>query len=145
AGEEEYEVSQLGITMAQPQTGALRPTLILAIGAFGRRALMELRCRFLDRFHDLAKLPLIRFLYVDSDAEAVRSATRGAPEVALSNAAVYHLPLQAVGNYRRRMIDHLNEWLPREKLYSIPRSLQTQGSRGLGRLAFADNHLRFIT
>jgi len=144
-GEEEFEVSQLGITMAQPQTGALRPTLIIGVGAFGRRALMELRCRFLDRFHDLAKLPLVRFLYIDCDAEAVRSATRGAPEVALSQGAVYHLPLQPVGNYRRRMIDHLNEWLPREKLYSIPRSLQTQGSRALGRLAFADNHLRVVT
>jgi eukaryotic-like serine/threonine-protein kinase len=145
AGAEEYEVSQLGITMAQPQTGALRPTLLIGVGAFGRRALMELRCRFLDRFHDLAKLPLVRFLYVDSDAEAVRSATRGAPEVALSTGAVYHLPLQPVGNYRRRMLDHLNEWLPREKLYSIPRSLQTQGSRALARLAFADNHLRFVS
>src|SRR5205823_5401860 len=28
------------------------------------------------------------------------------------------------------------------KLYGIPRSLQTQGSRALGRLAFVDNHLR---
>lgn len=144
-GEEEYEVSQLGITMAQPQTGALRPTLVIGVGHFGRRALMELRCRFLDRFHDLGKLPMIRFLYVDSDQEAIKSATRGAPEVALANGAVYHLPLQPVANYRRRMLDHLNEWLPREKLYGIPRSLQTQGSRALGRLAFADNHLRFIT
>ncbi|MBY0525429.1 MAG: protein kinase [Gemmataceae bacterium] len=141
----DIEVSELGITVAQPQTGTLRPTLILGLGNFGRRALMELRCRFLDRFQDLSKVPLVRFLYVDTDPEAVRSATRGAPEVALSNGAVYHLGLQPVGNYRRRMIDHLNEWLPREKLYGIPRSLQTQGSRALGRLAFADNHLRFMT
>ena len=43
-----------------------------------------------------------------------------------------------MGSYRRRNLEHLNEWLPREKLYSLPRSLQTQGSRALGRLAFAD-------
>ncbi len=144
-GEEEIEVSQLGITVAQPTTGTLRPTLIVGVGSFGRRALMEMRCRFLDRFGDLEKIPLVRFLYIDTDAEAVKSATRGAPEVALANGSVFHLPLQPVGNYRRRMLDHLSDWLPREKLYSIPRNLQTQGSRALGRLAFADNHLRFMT
>jgi serine/threonine protein kinase len=138
------EVSALGLTVAQPQTGALRPTLILGLGAFGRQALIELRCRFLDRFGDLSKIPLLRFLCVDPDQEAVNKALRGAPEVAFSPNEVYHLPLQAVAHYRRRMLDQLTEWLPREKLYSIPRSLQTQGNRALGRLAFADNHQRFL-
>src|SRR5262249_3877521 len=55
-----------------------------------------------------------------------------------------HLPLQPVGNYRRRSIDQLTEWLPREKLYAMPRSLQPQGSRALGRLAFADNQQRLV-
>jgi hypothetical protein len=138
------EVSQLGITVAQPQTGALRPTLLLGLGAFGRQALLELRCRFLDRFGDLGKLPLLRFLCVDPDPEAMTKAVRGAPEVAFSRSEICHLPLQAVGHYRRRMLDQISEWLPREKLYGIPRSLQTQGSRALGRLAFADNHQRFL-
>src|SRR5262249_50105366 len=53
--------------------------------------------------------------------------------------------LQPVGNYRRRSLEQLNEWLPREKLYALPRSLQTQGSRALGRLAFSDNYLRLLT
>src|SRR5262249_45078450 len=38
-------VSHLGVTVAQPQTGALRPTLVIGVGGFGRRALLELRCR----------------------------------------------------------------------------------------------------
>jgi hypothetical protein len=145
-GEQENveEVSRLGITIAQPQTGALRPTLVIGLGAFGRQALLELRCRFLDRFGDLAKIPLLRFLCIDPDPEAVRTGIRGAPEVALSRNEIYHLPLQPVGNYRRRMLEQLSEWLPREKLYALPRSLQTQGSRALGRLAFADNHQRLL-
>jgi hypothetical protein len=143
--EEEVEVSHLGITVAQPQTGALRPTLVIGLGHFGRRALLELRCRFLDRFGDFAKIPLIRLLYLDCDGDAIKTATQGAPEVALSPNSVYHVPLQPVGNYRRRSLDHVSEWLPREKVYSIPRSLQTQGSRGLARLAFSDNHLRLQT
>jgi serine/threonine protein kinase len=141
---EPVEVSRLGLTVAQPETGALRPTLLVGLGSFGRQALVELRCRFLDRFSDLDKIPLLRFLYVDTDAEAVSRATRGAPEMALSRSDAYHLPLQPVGHYRRRMLDQLSDWLPREKLYALPRSLQTQGSRALGRLAFADNHLRFL-
>jgi hypothetical protein len=143
-GEEDMGVSQLGITVAQPETGALRPTLILGVGGFGRKALLELRCRFLDRFGDLSKLPLLRFLCFDPDPEAVNTAVRGAPEVALSRNEVCHLPLQPVGNYRRRMIDQLSEWLPREKLYALPRSLQTQGIRALGRLAFVDNQQRLL-
>jgi serine/threonine protein kinase len=142
--EEAVEQTPMGKTMEQPQTGALRPTLILGLGGFGRRALLELRCRFIDRFGDLDKIPMFRFVYVDSDPESVRNALKGAPEVALNGNEVCHLPLQPVGNYRRRMLEQLTEWLPREKLYSLPRSLQTQGSRALGRLAFSDNHLRFM-
>jgi hypothetical protein len=138
------EVSKLGMTVAQPQTGALRPTLIIGVGGFGKRALLELRCRFLDRFGDLDKMPLVRFLYIDVDAESVKAATRGAPEVAFKTHEVYHLPLQPVSHYRRRQLDHLNDWLPREKLYAMPRSLKTQGSRALGRLAFTDNYLRLL-
>ncbi len=141
---ESMEVSQLGITLHQPQTGTLRPTIILGIGSFGRRALMELRCRFLDRFGDLSKVPLLRFIYVDSDADAVRGAVRLASDVALQPNEVYHLPLQPVAHYRRRQLDQLGEWLPREKLYTLPRNLKTQGSRALGRLAFTDNYLRLL-
>ncbi|HXG09229.1 MAG TPA: tubulin-like doman-containing protein [Gemmataceae bacterium] len=143
-GEAREEVSQLGITVAQPQTGALRPTVIIGLGSFGRRALTELRCRFIDRFGDLNKIPLLRFLYVDTDADAIRLAMRGSSEVAFRGNEVYHLPLQPIAHYRRRQLDQLTEWLPREKFYALPRSLKTQGSRALGRLAFADNYLRLL-
>jgi eukaryotic-like serine/threonine-protein kinase len=138
------EVSELGITVAQPNTGCLRPTLVVGLGSFGRKALMELRCRFLDRFGDLNKVPILRFVCIDVDPEAVNLAVRGAPEVALSRGEVYQLPLQPVGTYRRRAMESVTEWMPREKLYAMPRSLQTQGSRALGRLAFVDNHQRLL-
>jgi hypothetical protein len=140
----EVEVSELGVTVPQPETGALRPTLIIGLGSFGRKAILELRCRLMDRFGDLTKLPLVRFLSIDPDPEATNNAVRGAPQVALSRNEVVNVPLQQVGAYRRRNLDHLYEWLPREKLYSMPRSLQTQGSRALGRLAFADNQQRLV-
>jgi serine/threonine protein kinase len=137
-------VSDLGMTIPQPQTGALRPTLVVGVGSFGRRALLELRCRMLDRFGDLDKMPLLRFLYIDIDPDEVRAALRGSPEVALRSHEVYHLALQPVSHYRRRQLDQLCEWLPREKLFALPRSLKTQGSRALGRLAFVDHYLRVL-
>lgn len=140
----EDDIEDMGITVPQPETGALRPTLVIGLGAIGRKALLELRCRFLDRFGDLSKLPLMRFLCLDSDPEAVNLGMRGAPEVALTRAEVHQLPLQPVVNYRRRAMEQLWEWLPREKLYAMPRSLQTQGSRALGRLAFAENQQRLL-
>lgn len=138
------EEARLGITIAQPQSGALRPTVVLGVGSFGRWALRELRCRLIDRFGDLRKVPAFRFLYVDTDLEALQASAAGPPETAFSRNEVYHLPLQPVQHYRRRMLEHLAEWLPREKLYAMPRALQTQGTRALGRLAFADNYLRFM-
>ncbi len=144
ASDPAVEVGDLGVTVMQPDHGALRPTLVIGLGAFGRKALMELRCRFLDRFGDLSKLPVLRFLCLDTDPEASQEVQRGAPEFALSRNEFYPLPLQPVGNYRRRSLDQLNEWLPREKLYGMPRSLQTQGSRALGRLAFADHQQRLL-
>ncbi len=140
----DVEVSDLGVTIAQPDSGALRPTLIIGLGTFGRKALVELRCRFLDRFGDLGKLPLLRFLCVDTDPDAAQAACYGNPQVALSRNDFYSLPLQPVVNYRRRSLEQLAEWLPRDKLYGMPRSLQTQGSRALGRLAFADNQQRLL-
>src|SRR2546423_13508409 len=92
-GEVGHEESELGMTVAQPMTGALRPTLVIGVGAFGRKALLELRCRFLDRFGDPAKLPLFRFVCIDTDPEAVNTAVRGAPEAAPSRAEGHHLPL----------------------------------------------------
>jgi serine/threonine protein kinase len=138
------EGSRLGITMNLPDTGALRPTLVIGLGGFGRRAFFELRTRLIDRFGDADRLPLVRFMYVDPDLNEVRQAARGSREMACAATEICHLPLQPVGNYRRRILEQLLEWLPREKLYNIPRSLHPEGSRALGRLAFADNHLRFM-
>ncbi len=143
-GSGELGASLMGLTIPQPETGALRPTVFLGIGNFGRRALLELRCRFVDRFGDLSKIPLFRFLCIDSDPDALTMAVKGAPEVALAGHETYHLPLKPISNYRKKIIEQLDDWLPREKLYSMPRSLTLQGCRALGRLAFVDNHQRLV-
>ncbi|HSQ57838.1 MAG TPA: protein kinase, partial [Gemmata sp.] len=135
----------LAATARQQEVGLLRPTILIGIGSFGRRSLQEIRCRLTDRVGDTGQVPSFRFLYVDCDPDAVGKAVSAPQDVALSPAEVFHAPLQPVTQYRRRQLDQILDWLPREKLYSIPRSLHAGGSRALGRLAFCDNYLRFIT
>jgi serine/threonine protein kinase len=135
----------LGATAPQKESGVLRPTVLIGIGSFGRRALQELRCRLTDRVGDVQQVPCFRFLYVDCDPDAVTKAISAPPDVALATEEVFPVPLQPVTQYRRRQLDQILDWLPREKLYSIPRSLHAGGSRALGRLAFCDNYLRFVT
>ncbi len=135
----------LSATMVPRELGILRPTILIGIGSFGRRALQEIRCRLTDRVGDVSQVPAFRFLYVDCDPDAVTKAVSAPPDVALTTDEVFPVPLQPVTQYRRRQLDQILDWLPREKLYSIPRSLHAGGSRALGRLAFCDNYLRFIT
>ncbi|MCS7021636.1 MAG: protein kinase [Gemmataceae bacterium] len=137
------EQRALEATVPQTETGTLRPTLLLGIGSFGRRALQEIRRRLVDRLGEASQWPALRFVYVDCDPEATVKALAGPPEAALHSEEILLLPLQPVTQYRRRQLDQILEWLPREKLYSLPRSLQAGGVRAFGRLAFCDHYLRF--
>ncbi len=129
----------------RPEEGVLRPAVLVGIGSFGRRALQQIRCRLLDRIGELSQVPCFRFVYLDPDPDALKRAAGGPPDAALKAEHVFHAPLQPVTAYRRRQLDSILEWLPREKLYSIPRSLKVEASRALGRLAFCDHYLRFMT
>lgn len=128
------------------QAGCLRPTLLIGVGRFGKEALQALKCRTVDRFGSMDKLPLWRFLYVDTDAKDVAAATLGTPEQALSPTEVMHTPLHPVGHYRRsrQVFDQLMTWMPMEKFYDLPRSLEVAGVRAFGRLAFSDSYLRIV-
>ncbi|HEY1187577.1 MAG TPA: protein kinase, partial [Gemmata sp.] len=129
----------LGATAPQKEVGVLRPTVLIGVGSFGRRALQEIRCRLTDRLGDVQQVPCYRFLYVDCDPDAASKAVSAPPDVALAMDEVFPCPLQPVTQYRRRQLEQILDWLPREKLYAIPRSLHAGGSRALGRLAFCDN------
>src|SRR5205085_1157343 len=82
-----------GAVTAAAEPG-VRPTLFVGVGGFGLQALLELRCRLLDRFGDLRRLPAFRFLYLDADPAAVEKATAGTTEVVLDPDEVFALPLQ---------------------------------------------------
>ncbi|MBO0699876.1 MAG: protein kinase, partial [Zavarzinella sp.] len=139
------ESERVNFDYPEAEGGVLRPTLIVGVGGFGLLALRELRSRLTDCMGDLQHVPAVRFLYLDADPQAKTVGTSGSPDRALNREQVFPTPLQPVGRYRRAALDLLSEWLPREKLHAIPRSMHPQGSRALGRLAFTENYLRFTT
>src|SRR5439155_3302815 len=102
ASQPEAEDSHLmAATAAQAEVGVVRPTVLIGVGSFGRRALQEVRCRLVDRVGDVTQVPSFRFLYVHVDPDAVGKAVNAPPDVALSSDEVFPVPLQPVTGYRR--------------------------------------------
>ena len=126
-----------------PDAGILRPAILIGIGSFGSRALQQVRCRMLDRLGQHSSVPCIRYLQIDCDPDAPKKVSASGSDIGLTTEQLFHCPLTPVTNYRRRQLEDIMTWLPREKLYSIPRSMRVDGSRALGRLAFNDHFSRF--
>jgi hypothetical protein len=116
----------------------LRPTLFLGVGGLAGATLRGLRRRLHHRFGSLAAVPALRLLLVDTDRAALQRAQQGEPGEALSPDETLLLPLRPANDYRDQARDLLR-WLDRRWLYGVPRSLQTEGLRPLGRLALVDN------
>ncbi len=117
---------------------ALRPTLFLGIGGTGASTLTRLRQRLHDRLGGLAAGPAFGMLLLDTDSRALYQATQGEEGAALANQETLTLPLRRTEEYRAGSAQLL-QWLSRRWLYNIPRSLQTEGLRPLGRLALVDH------
>ena len=116
------------------------PCLVLGIGGTAGNVLRGLRQRIL-RDEKSFRQENLEFLLLDTDGTAIESACCDRCEDSLEYRETLHLPLRPSAEYREQSADHL-QWLSRRWLYNIPRSLQTEGRRPLGRLAFADHATR---
>lgn len=121
----------------KPDEMGLRPTLFLGIGGTAGCVLRRLRRRLNDRFGSIAKVPILEMLLVDTDCKALGQAARDNRR-GLDPAETLAMPLRKPQEYRTESLDIL-QWLSRRWLYNIPRSLQTEGLRPLGRLALVDH------
>lgn len=120
-----------------PAEYCFRPTLFLGIGGTASRTLQLLRRRLNDRFDDLSAVPSLKMLLLDTDVKALAQASRNDKATTLRPNETIALPLRRCQDYRDDS-EKLLLWLSRRWLYNIPRSLQTEGLRPLGRLAFVD-------
>jgi serine/threonine protein kinase len=118
--------------------GGLQPTLFLGVGGTGARALRRLRGRLRDRFGAETAVPMLQLLLIDTDVKAAYQATQGDSSMALADGETMSLPLRNAAEYTSESRSLL-QWLSRRWLYNIPRSLQTEGRRPLGRLALVDH------
>jgi hypothetical protein len=120
----------------------LRPTLVVGVGGLAAAALRGMRRRLYERFGRLDAVPAIGMLLLDTNRTALYEATQGEEGGAFDPRETLALPLRRTQDYRRDS-DKFLKWLSRRWLYNIPRSLETEGLRPLGRLAFVD-HLELV-
>jgi serine/threonine protein kinase len=138
------EASTPGATPASCITGegVLLPALVVGLGGGGLAVLRGLRASLRALGTRLSGLEHVRCLYIDTDPEAVRSATRGRPETALGGGEIVLARLQRPSHYLRPRDGRppIGTWLDPKMLYRIPRTHTSAGCRALGRLAFCDNY-----
>jgi hypothetical protein len=116
--------------------------LFVGVGKTGTAVLSRLRRRLVDQFGNAEAWPAFRFLCLDTDRKSLFGAATGSPSGALCEHETMCLPLRRPEEYRQRAGLDLT-WLSRRWIYNVPRSLQTEGLRPMGRLAFVD-HARAV-
>jgi serine/threonine protein kinase len=126
-----------------PAEVGLRPTLFVGIGGTGCQILRQLRRRLHDRFGDPSGVPILQLMFVDTDAKSLGQKSRLDAHQNTSAEVTLAVPLRKPQEYRAESLEIL-QWLSRRWLYNIPRSLQTEGLRPLGRLALVDHSKRLF-
>jgi serine/threonine protein kinase len=122
--------------------GSLLPAMVIGLGQLGMTVVQRLRRHLVTRLGGMDRLPHLRLMVLDTDAEVVRAATRGPQGARLSETEVVLAPLNRPSHYlkSRDGRPEVSTWLNPRMLYRIPRSQVTTGVRALGRLAFCDNY-----
>jgi serine/threonine protein kinase len=126
--------------------GVLTPAVVVGLGGTGRVVLQRLRQALTEQAGPPDRLPHLRLLYVDTDADDARAALEGSAGPALAPDEVLPARLQRAGYYLKPRSDGrpiIAGWCDPLWLNRLSRHPATQGLRALGRLAFAD-HFRAL-
>ena len=114
-----------------------RPTLIIGVGSTASRVAQKIKQQMTNRHSTMDTIPAFKIICIDSDRNSLSDLSLHNESGALSSDETLAIPLRKPEAYR----DHSTQfkWLSRRWIYNVPRSLQTEGLRPLGRLAFADH------
>lgn len=143
-----FQTGRMGsLGIAPPEKtgdGVLFPALVLAIGQTGKRVAEALKKLVCDRYGSADKVPSLRYLYIDTDPEAVPSAAPDRPDALAPGEAVLARLNRPAHYLQRDSLPPVDPWMPSGSLYKLPRNpAAAEGVRAFGRLALFD-HYRVI-
>ncbi|QDV74881.1 Tubulin-like protein [Planctomycetes bacterium K2D] len=131
--------SEVSAPDADASPFAAAPAVFIGVGGTGARVLRALRAQMRERLGATAPLPAAPMLLFDTDSRTLAAASIGGDRgIGLDAGETVSLPLRRPQAYRDKS-ELLLRWLGRRWLYNVPRSLQTEGIRPLGRLALVDH------
>lgn len=114
------------------------PTLLIGVGRTANRILQRYKHLVQSRKVPLDQLPAIKLLGIDTERPEGERGVGGVGSIPLDGDEQVLLPLRKPEEYRTRCDKH-KRWLNRRWIYNVPKTLQTEGLRPLGRLAMIDN------
>ncbi|PSB01241.1 tubulin-like doman-containing protein [Merismopedia glauca] len=147
------------------QFRGINRSICIGLGGTGRDVLMRMRRLIVDRYGDLNRLPIVSFVYVDTDKAASQvsglrtgstyhgvdisfrdaekvSATMSSPDV---TNFVQELERRSIHD-RQGPYDHIGIWFPPQLLKNIKAVEEgAKGIRPVGRLAFFHNYQKIQT
>ena len=132
------ELKPLEPPQCDANNAKLRPVLIIGVGETANKVVQKLKSNLSLRHGPTEGAPSIGVLCIDSDRDAISQLRMNRDEGSLLADELLDVPLRKAEDYRNSSKQHLT-WLSRRWIYNVPRSLQTEGLRPLGRLAFADH------
>jgi serine/threonine protein kinase len=118
---------------------SFHPVVVIGVGETALHIVRHLRRRLEAQIGPRETLPSLQVLCLDSDRTALERVQQRYTDGRLESAEVLAVPLRSSAEYRSQK-DLQLDWLSRRWIYNVPRSLQTEGLRPLGRLAFVDHH-----
>ena len=130
-------ISTMDPPLCDASAATFRPTIVIGVGGTANRVVKRLKQQLSTRYGSMDLLPAFKVVCIDSDRSALMTLASQSESVALKLDETIPIPLRKPEAYR----DHAAKfkWLSRRWIYNVPRSLQTEGLRPLGRLAFADH------
>ena len=134
------EIKILDPPTCDAASAQVQPTLIIGVGSCGNRVVQKVKERLVSRYNSMDAIPAVKLLAIDTDRNALGTLRREKGNGSLNNHESLETCLRKPEGYRgEKKSKTLLSWLSRRWIYNIPRSLQTEGLRPLGRLAFADH------
>ncbi len=124
--------------------GLLFPALVVGLGRTGLEAMRALRQIVHDRFQSVARVPTLRFLFIDTDPDDTTSAAASGADPLPPHQVLLARLQRPVHYLQREGLPDVQQWLPANTLYQLPKaSGPAAGVRAFGRLALCD-HYRMI-